>query len=233
MAATLGRREQARLEAQGIKPIQRDRGFQVLGELLTQNATQVGVLPINWPQFIRQFPPDRQLPMLAVVSATTATIVQPKSAFRQKVDLANAGDRQVLLLEHLRQQIAKVLNMSSVEAIDPQLGFIDLGMDSLMAVELSNRLRSSLECPVSAAIAFDYPTIESLVDYFDQTIAAQLTTTVAATPVAVPAVPPIDHHRIPDRPQNNFLATSRAALESLSDHEAEALLIRQLEAMRY
>jgi acyl transferase domain-containing protein/acyl carrier protein len=231
MAAALGRREQARLEAQGIKPIQRDRGLPILGELLTQNATQVGVLPINWSQFIRQFPLDKQLPMLAVVAATTPTIAQPKSAFRQKVDLANASDRKDLLLEHLRQQIAKVLNMSSVESIDPQLGFIDLGMDSLMAVELSNRLRSSLECPVSAAIAFDYPTIESLVDYFDQTIAAQLTTTVAVSPAA--PEPPTAHRPIPDRPQNNLLVTSRAALESLSDHEAEALLIRQLEAMRY
>jgi acyl transferase domain-containing protein/acyl carrier protein len=231
MAAALGRREQARLEAQGIKPITRDRGLAVLGELLTQNATQVGVLPINWSQFIRQFPPDKPLPILSIVAATTPAIAQPKSAFRQTVDLANAGDRKALLLEHLRQQTAKVLNMSSVEAIDPQLGFIELGMDSLMAVELSNRLGSSLEFHVSAAIAFDYPTIESLVDYFDQIIAAQLTTTVVAAPVA--PEPPSEHRPIPDRPQNQLLATSRAALESLSDREAEALLIRQLEAMRY
>ncbi len=231
MAAALGRREQARWEAQGIKPIARDRGLAVLGELLTQNATQVGVLPINWSQFIRQFPPDKPLPILSIVAATTPAIAQPKSAFRQTVDLANAVDRKTLLLEHLRQQTAKVLNMSSVEAIDPQLGFIELGMDSLMAVELSNRLGSSLEFHVSAAIAFDYPTIESLVDYFDQIIAAQLTTTVVAAPVA--PEPPSEHRPIPDRPQNNLLATSRAALESLSDREAEALLIRQLEAMRY
>jgi acyl transferase domain-containing protein/acyl carrier protein len=233
MAAALGRREQSRLEAQGIKPITRDRCLSVLGELITQNAVQVGVLPINWSQFSRQFAPDKQLPMLAIVAAATPTVAQPKSAFRQKVDLANAGDRKHLLLEHLRQQIAKVLNMSSVESIDPQLGFIDLGMDSLMAVELSNRLRSSLECPVSAAIAFDYPTIESLVDYFDQTIAAQLTATVAVTPAVSSSEPPTAHRPIPDRPQNNLLATSRAALESLSDREAEALLIRQLEVMRY
>jgi acyl carrier protein len=225
------------------------------------------VLPINWSQFISQFPPDKPLPLLTVVAATTA-INQPKSAFRQKLEAAAIGDRRALLLDHLRSQIAKVLDMSSAETIDPQLGFIELGMDSLMAVELSNRLRSSLECPVSAAIAFDYPTIESLVDYFDQTIATQIATQLATTATAnavavndknnvapeptTPAPDPsnqtIASHNLPGNhtsynkpnhqvPKNNLLAappaTLRSTLEALSDSEAEALLISQLEAMRY
>ncbi len=263
MAAALGSREQARWAAQGIQPIALDRGLQVLGELLTQNAPQVGVLPINWAQFSTQFAPDQQLPMLAIVTAATATLAQPKSAFRQKLEAATARDRQALLLDHLRQQIAKVLDMASAETIDPQVGFIELGMDSLMAVELSNRLRSSLECPVSAAIAFDYPTIESLVEYFDQTITTQLASAVVPEPTtALPEETPqhhppqhhspnnnspnnsspnnkSSHHSPPNNniPRNNLLsappATLRSALEELSDSEAEALLISKLESMRY
>ncbi|MCC5670510.1 acyl carrier protein [Nostoc sp. CHAB 5784] len=38
-------------------------------------------------------------------------------------------------------------------------------MDSLMAVELKNRLESTLSCSLPATLVFDYPTIEALVDY--------------------------------------------------------------------
>jgi acyl transferase domain-containing protein/acyl carrier protein len=268
MAAALGSREQARWAAQGIKPIELEPGFQILGELLSQKATQVGVLPINWSQFVSQFPPDKKFPLLEVVTANANAIVQPKSAFRQKLEVAAVGDRRSLLLEHLCQQIAKVLDMPSAAAIDPQLGFTDLGMDSLMAVELSNRLRTSLDCPVSAAIAFDYPTIEALAEHFDETITKQL---AAAATAAAPDAPPSDStplptnqakpsptallgHRMPDykfpdtarssspnaplpRPSAHRLvsspALSRMALAELSESEAEALLISQLEAMRY
>jgi acyl carrier protein len=155
--------------------------------------------------------------------------------------------------------------MPSAAAIDPQLGFTDLGMDSLMAVELSNRLRTSLDCPVSAAIAFDYPTIEALADYFDETIAKQLAnaaTTAVSPTVSAGATAPLptrpsptalSGNRIPDykfpdaspnpqrvkpqRPGVHPLVSpppiSRMALAELSESEAEALLISQLEAMRY
>jgi acyl transferase domain-containing protein/acyl carrier protein len=266
MAAALGSREQARWAAQGIQPITRKSGFQILGDLLAQKAVQVGVLPIDWSQFVSQFPADKQFPLLEVVAASATPVVQSKSAFRKRLEAAAVGDRRSLLLDHLRQQIAKVLGMTSTETIDPQLGFLELGMDSLMAVELSNRLRSSLECPVSAAIAFDYPTVEALVDYFDETITKQLANTAtvdaAANPPAGQATAPrptptnqtvptpkSNGSRLPDyatpaAPNAHYPRSSQArlslppvisrlTLETLSESEAEALLISQLEAMRY
>jgi hypothetical protein len=47
-----------------------------------------------------------------------------------------------------------------------------MGMDSLMALELKNRLQTSLGCSMPATLAFDYPSIEALADYLSKQLFA-------------------------------------------------------------
>jgi polyketide synthase 12/polyene macrolide polyketide synthase/epothilone polyketide synthase D len=49
--------------------------------------------------------------------------------------------------------------------LDPRQGFRDLGMDSLTAVELRNRLQRSIGQVLPATIAFDHPTVDAMVRY--------------------------------------------------------------------
>ncbi|NEQ16744.1 MAG: type I polyketide synthase, partial [Moorea sp. SIO3E2] len=51
---------------------------------------------------------------------------------------------------------------------------IDLGLDSLMAVQLRNHLQSSVGCSLRSTLLFDYPTIEAMVDYLSQELLADL-----------------------------------------------------------
>jgi acyl carrier protein len=60
-----------------------------------------------------------------------------------------------------------VLGFGQSDQPDPQEVFANLGMDSLTAVELRNRLQSSLDCQLSATMAFDYPNVGALVDYLE------------------------------------------------------------------
>ena len=46
--------------------------------------------------------------------------------------------------------------------LDPSTGFFQLGMDSLMSVTLQRNLSASLSQPLSPAVIFDYPTVDSL-----------------------------------------------------------------------
>jgi len=46
--------------------------------------------------------------------------------------------------------------------LDPSTGFFQLGMDSLMSVTLQHNLTASLGQPLSPAVIFDYPTVDSL-----------------------------------------------------------------------
>ncbi len=164
MAAGMNNRSQTRWAAQGVSSIAPQQGLQVLKELLGQ-GTQVGVLPINWSKFLGQFSQDLVSPFLDAFTSAPKEPLTQHSEFLQHLEAAPVNERRSLLTDHIRSQITQVLGLSSSEPIDLQQGFSDLGMDSLMAVELRNRLQTSLGCSISSTLAFDYPTVEGLVNY--------------------------------------------------------------------
>ncbi len=71
------------------------------------------------------------------------------------------------MVDFLRKEIASVLGFDSTAMLDPKRGLFDIGLDSLAAIELRNRLQNSLGRPLPAAALFDNPTIESLARYLE------------------------------------------------------------------
>jgi hypothetical protein len=64
MAARLGSQHQNRLRATGMSFITQEKGLQILGELLSQPVSQVGVFPINWSRFAEHLPGGVKMPCL-------------------------------------------------------------------------------------------------------------------------------------------------------------------------
>ena len=75
-----------------------------------------------------------------------------------------AAQRRSTLDGYVRRALGQVLRMSPTE-IDPQLGFFDLGMDSMTAVEFRQLLEEALECPLPATLAMDRPRVSEVVEY--------------------------------------------------------------------
>jgi acyl carrier protein len=165
MAASLKNHDRDRRTEQGMKAIEPEKGLQVLGEVLEQNVAQIGVLPVDWPRFMEQFPRDFEFPLLDEFATTTEQTPAQKSEFLQQLEAAAPSDRPTLLMNYIRSQIAKILGLSSAEQIAPRQRLFDLGLDSLMAIELKNKLETNLEQSLRSTLLFDYPTVEALVDY--------------------------------------------------------------------
>ena len=109
-------------------------------------------------------------------------------------------------------EVAAVLGHSSPRTIDLERPFKDLGFDSLMAVELRNRLVTKTGLRLPATLVFDHPTSASL----SQSVLAE------AERVASASVPSVDGE----------LAELERRLSSLAAHETErAKVVARLGAL--
>jgi acyl carrier protein len=132
----------------------------------------------------------------------------------------NLGDayRKGILIAHLRYETSSILGFDLAREIELERGLFDLGMDSLMAVELKGRLERTLAVPLPSTLTFNYPTIEALVDFllkdalgFDSAPAQEKTIPTSAPAKAVSADHPSD---------------------DLSEDELSVLLMKKLEQMK-
>jgi acyl carrier protein len=157
-----------RIKMKGITTIGPTQGLQVLELLFAHSSSQVGVVPIDWPEFMAE---AGSVPFFADFKTKASPAVPKPPEFLQEYKTALPHRRPALLLAQIRFQVAKVLGLSPSKAVDLQHGFFELGMDSLTAVELRNRLQASLGCTLPTTLAFDYPTIEGLQEHLIEKLA--------------------------------------------------------------
>ncbi|NES05389.1 MAG: SDR family NAD(P)-dependent oxidoreductase, partial [Okeania sp. SIO2F4] len=167
MAASLDSSQQKQLEKSGLTAIKPEQGMQALELLLPGSSSQVGVLPVNWSEFFRQTPTAEKIPLLSgfVSSKPAASTIQKKSSFIEELEAKAISERMELLTTHIRSMLAKTLGLEDAQKIGMREPLFDLGLDSLMAVELKNRLESSLNVTLSSTLLFDYPVLEKLVKH--------------------------------------------------------------------
>jgi NADPH:quinone reductase-like Zn-dependent oxidoreductase/thioesterase domain-containing protein/acyl carrier protein len=169
MAARLDARERERWAAQGLSGIDTARGLVALERAIGCGRAQVAVLPIAWDRFVMQWPPSKEPSLLRDLSRehqgrrTAAETAAPTAAMRDAIAAAPAHERRRLLNDYVRQQVARILGMPASELRDDR-GFAELGMDSLMSVELSNALSAVVGRRVPTALLFEAPTIPQLAD---------------------------------------------------------------------
>ena len=163
LAAAQANRGQ-RLAAQGLASLTPTEGLAALAHLLGQPALQVAVMKFNLRHWCQLFPQAAELPLLRELVGALANGAQPRSAsgtVRAALLAAEPGARSALLEQHIIEQIALVLR-ADPGRISAETPLQSLGMDSLMALELRNRLELSLGLSLPATLVWGRPTVVDL-----------------------------------------------------------------------
>ncbi|HTQ06405.1 MAG TPA: SDR family NAD(P)-dependent oxidoreductase [Polyangiaceae bacterium] len=204
-----------RLAAKGLGAITPAQGLTVLERLLASEATQVAVVPADWQRYVEQaggaVPPFlRELVNETSTESTStsrAEVARPADV-RAELAALPEGRRRPRLSAFVRERALKALGLSASFELDPTTPLGELGLDSLLAVELRNNLATALSRPMPPTLLFDYPTLETLTDYlFEHALE------LAPKPAAVE-----------EAPRQNLVES----IEDLSDEEVE----RQLAALK-
>jgi acyl carrier protein len=220
--AAISQSKAQRRAANGIGAIHPDQGLEALAQLLNSPSPQVAVLNIDWPSLAESLSLGGVPPLLGgLVDASTQAVEttgMKRSEVVIKLEAAPLEERKKILVEFLRERVVKVLGLSPAFVLDTRRPLNEMGLDSLMAVELKNVLDQALGHKLSATLVFEYPTIDAIASYL---LSEVLTFADGAVPEpeAQPISDPIN--------QTEHLLDK---LETLSDDEAEALLLDKLAA---
>ncbi len=213
-----------RLASKGLESLAPRHGIAALEKLISEDVTQVAVMPFDWDQWQRSYPGTTIQPYYAGVSGNSAhsliAIGDEKgkaASFRDLIMAEDSGKRRRYMLEnHLQHQVGQVLKLPPAR-VCLNRPLKTLGLDSLMSLELRNRLEASLGLKLSATLVWNYPTIEVLATHLAGKLGLPLADAIAIVPSDSAAEDAIVNG---EKEIDQVLSE----IEQLSDEEARRLL---------
>ena len=171
-------------------------GFQALEIALTGGLSQQIVFPADWPRFRLNFSRKGQCPPFlnnftrgvteqsvpdnradgaggirnSVLGSSAAHQTRKPTSLRDRLEAAAPNQRRALLIEQIRRDTGRALGLVNLESLPNNKPLGELGLDSLMAVELRNALADTVGQSLPATLLFDYPTVETLTEYLSRCV---------------------------------------------------------------
>ena len=184
----------AQLDRRGVATLPPADALAGMADLMlssSQGTAQGVVARVDWARFLPIYLQTGQRSFLAELerevpeSVSSALGSAGTTRLVEQLTLAPVQQRKKLVLEYLRNAVAEVTRIDAAD-IREEAGFFDLGMDSLMAVELRRQLEHAVGRALPATLAMDYPGLTDLANYLLGDVLG-LTEQGGAKPVAQPA----------------------------------------------
>ncbi len=166
MAASVSDEEKSRFSRVGVRPIPVPLALKALESLMTGRAVpQVAVYSVEWPQLLKHLPPGRPHFFFSRLAETAPHSLHAPGSSEHHPEIPHGepgktGKKQLQSL--VRNEVRAVLRLEGTKKPDAARNLFDLGMDSLMALELRNRLSSLVGRVLPTGFIFSCPTIESI-----------------------------------------------------------------------
>ena len=175
MTGHMNTQDRARMQRQGFVPIPSDDGLALFDAALSLGQTLAVPARIDITTIRKHADIDEMPPLLRGLLRSTRRAADGGSAESSKLVASLIGmsqpEQERILLDIIRTHAAAVLGHQSPEAIPPDTAFMELGFDSLGAVEFRNRLKSATGVKLPTTVVFDYPNPTALARYLRNEIA--------------------------------------------------------------
>ena len=219
VGSVVGRNVGAYLARRGIDTMSPRNALAALERVVARKCTQTAVMSVTWRRFAEHFPSGAGPSLFRDICAADPTMSAPEGAtgFLSRLLDAPSNQRRELLDSHIRNLTIHVLGLDPDGDFDPRRPLQELGLDSLLALQLRRQLGSGLERWLPATLLFNYPTVEALSDY----LAGEV------LDLRQPG---------PTRPDRAPLDVDRTVhlneLEALPEGELEKLLVQRLDRIK-
>ncbi|MEU9117767.1 SDR family NAD(P)-dependent oxidoreductase, partial [Streptomyces sp. NPDC048483] len=178
MTGRLSERDLSRASRSGFAPITAEHGIALFDAALALDRAVTAPLRLDIPALRSRAATGGLHPLLRALvrpparrAAQSAGTAADPAAQRAELAGLPEQERARTLLELVRARVAEVLGHDSPLAVDVDRGFLDLGFDSLAAVELRNRLNAATGVRLSTTAVFDYPSVTVLSQHLMEQIA--------------------------------------------------------------
>jgi NADPH:quinone reductase-like Zn-dependent oxidoreductase/acyl carrier protein len=210
LAAATGNRG-GRLADRGLGSITPDDALDALDVLLAAGDRQVAVMDLDVERWVTAEPAAAAL----LSSIAPSTPAPDRTGLRSGLaGITSADRRQRVIEDAVCAQLGPVLRLAP-ERIDRQRPLKALGLDSLMALELRNRLEAEVGSALPATVAWNYPTVTALARFLAERLEPSLA--VATVESAAVADEPIEEEwaDLSQRDLEALLADELAAVDEL------------------
>ena len=151
----------------GLEPMADEVAIRALPLAMGSGApVRITVVDADWPLIAAAYRTRGALRIIDDVLERDASAGAdaPESEFRKSLRECPPEGRRELLAEHILATASAVIGLAPGDRLDPEAGFFQLGMDSLMSVTLQRNLSASLGIDLPAAFIYENPTISSLTE---------------------------------------------------------------------
>ncbi|MGW2332088.1 type I polyketide synthase [Streptomyces sp. NPDC001700] len=199
MAAQEGTKEH--LSRRGVGTMSADLAVSALVQAVEHDETFVAVADVDWARFVPGFTAARPRPLISDIPEAAKVAAAERSGpaadeadgseLAGRLAGLTANEQARVVLELVRTQAAAVLGYASVDAVEANRAFREMGFDSLTAVEVRNRLVRATGLKLPATLVFDYPSPTVLADFLCREVTGRATAADVALPSANAADEPI------------------------------------------
>jgi acyl carrier protein len=167
----------------GLHPMNTERALSALGKVIASGAPQLVVADIDWSVLRPLYESRRRRPILAdlmqpaVRPTAGGTPTAGPASFAELLRQAPQRDALEVLIDAVRDEAGHVLSLHPDE-VSTSAGLFELGMDSLMSVELKRRLEARCGRTLPSTLTFNYPSVEALAGFLCTLLAVAPSTTV-------------------------------------------------------